>query len=149
PQAQSERAALQDFPTNEELPVLSGPVGAIFVGDSITAEYLYGLTPMMKQLGISYDAKAGAGCLNLYGVTLAKPLRRAECLLARDETLKWLEGKTQPVIYTQNWRQYDDSDIELDGAANASNEKGALTKLQEALDMTIGRIGRQRNWGLP
>jgi peptidoglycan/LPS O-acetylase OafA/YrhL len=145
PQGQSERAYLQDFPASEDLPALSGPVGAIFVGDSITAEYLYGLAPLMKQLGISYEAKGGAGCLNLYGVTLTKPLRREECLRARDDTLKWLEDKKQPVIYTQNWRQYDDSEIELDNATNASNEKGAFTKLQAALELTIGRIVARGN----
>ena len=44
-------------------------------------------TPLMRQLNISYEAKGGAGCLILYGVTLTKPLRREECLHARDETL--------------------------------------------------------------
>ena len=66
----------------------------------------------MRQLNISYEAKGGAGCLILYGVTLTKPLRREECLHARDETLAWLETTNQPIIYTQNWRQYDDSEIE-------------------------------------
>ncbi len=145
PQAQSERAYLQDYPASEDLPALSGPVGVVFIGDSITAEYLYGLSPLMRMLDISYEARGGAGCLILYGVTLTKPLRREECLRARDETLNWLQGKNQPIIYTQNWRQYDDSDIELDGAADRSGEKGAFTKLQAALEVTIGRIVARGN----
>jgi hypothetical protein len=140
PKAQSERASLQDYPASEDLPALFGPVGVAFVGDSITAEYLYGLTPLMRQLGISYAARGGAGCLILYGVTLSRPLRRAECLQQRDETLAWLERRNQPIIYTQNWRQYDDSEIELDNVANTSDEKGSFTKLQAALELTIGRI---------
>ena len=145
PQVQSERAYLQDYPASEDLPTLSGPVGVAFIGDSITAEYLYGLTPLMRQLNISYEAKGGAGCLILYGVTLTKPLRREECLRARDETLAWLETTDQPIIYTQNWRRYDDSEIEIDTAAKTSNEKGTFTKLQAALDLTIGRIVARGN----
>jgi SGNH domain (fused to AT3 domains) len=67
-------------------------------------------------------------------------LRRVECLQVRDETLAWLAGKSQPIIYTQNWRQYDDSEIELDTLLTTSGEKGAFTKLEEALEMTIGKI---------
>ncbi len=145
PQAQSERASLQDFPASEDLPALSGPVGVAFLGDSITAEYLFALAPLMRQLNVSYKAKGGAGCLILYGVTLSRPLRREECLHARDEALAWLEGQNQPIIYTQNWRQYDDSAIELDSAANRSREKGSFTKLQAALELTIGRIVARGN----
>jgi peptidoglycan/LPS O-acetylase OafA/YrhL len=145
PQAQSERAYLQNYPASGDLPALSGPVGVVFVGDSITAEYLYGLTPLMKRLNISYEARGGAGCLILYGVTLSKPLRREECVRARDETLKWLEATSHPMVFTQNWRQYDDSEIELAGVAIASGEKGAFTKLQSALELTIGRIVARGN----
>jgi len=145
PKAQSERAHVQDYPRSQDLAALSGPVGVVFIGDSIAAQYLYGLTPLMRQLNISYEAGGGAGCPILYGVTLSKPLRREECLQRRDETLKWLEGKSQPVIHTQSWRQYDDSEIELDGAANTSAEKGSFTKLQAALELTIGRIVARGN----
>ncbi len=145
PKGQFELARSQDFPRNEDLLPLAGPVGVVFVGDSITAEYLYGLTPLMRQLNISYEARGGAGCPILYGVTLSKPLRRAECLQRRDETLAWLEGQNQPIIYTQNWRQYDDSAIELDAAAKPSGDKGSFTRLQTALELTIGKIVARGN----
>jgi peptidoglycan/LPS O-acetylase OafA/YrhL len=145
PKAQSERAYVQDYPASQDLAALTGPVGVVFVGDSITAEYLYGLTPLMQQLNISYEARGGAGCPILYGVTLSKPLRRDECLQRRDETLTWLEAKSQPIIYTQNWRQYDNSAIELGTAADTSTERGSFTKLQAALELTIGKIVARGN----
>jgi SGNH domain (fused to AT3 domains) len=145
PKAQSERAHLQDYPASQDLAALSGPVGMVFVGDSIAPEYIYGLKPLMKEFSISYDARGGAGCPILYGVTMTKPLRRDECLHARDDALTWLEGKSQPIVYAQNWRQYDDSEIELENAANMSGEKGSFTKLQAALELTIGRIVARGN----
>jgi len=99
----------------------------------------------MRRLDISYEASGGAGCPILYGVTLSKPLRREECRQSRDATLKWLEAKQQPIIFTQSWRQYDDSAIQLDASAEMSGEKGAFSKLQAALEVTIGRIVARGN----
>ena len=142
PKAQFELAHLQDYPASEDMPSLSGPTGVLFVGDSLAAQYIYGLAPLMKQLNINFQARGGAGCLILYGVTLSKPLRREECRERRDEALVWLSEKDQPIIYTQNWRQYDDSaiDYEFEPPERMSNEKGSFTKLQAALELTIGRI---------
>jgi len=145
PRGQSELAHIQDYPAGADLPALAGPVGVIFVGDSIAAEYIYGLGPLMRRLDIGYEARGGAGCPILYGVTLSKPLRRAECRQSRDDTLKWLEAKRQPIIFAQNWRQYDDSAIELETSAGTSGERGSFTKLQAALELTIGRIVARGN----
>jgi peptidoglycan/LPS O-acetylase OafA/YrhL len=145
PKGQSELAHLQDYPASADLPAVSGPVGVIFVGDSIAAQYIYGLGPLMRGLAISYEARGGAGCPILFGVTLSKPLRREECEQSRDETLKWLEAKHQPIIFTQNWRQYDDSAIQLETSAETSGEKTSFTKLQAALELTIGRIVARGN----
>jgi peptidoglycan/LPS O-acetylase OafA/YrhL len=145
PKGQSELAHLQDYPAGADLPAVSGPVGVVFVGDSIAAQYIYGLGPLMRRLDISYEASGGAGCPILYGVTLSKPLRREECRQSRDATLKWLEAKQQPIIFTQSWRQYDDSAIQLDASAEMSGEKGAFSKLQAALEVTIGRIVARGN----
>jgi hypothetical protein len=127
------------------LPALAGPAGVVFVGDSIAAEYIYGLGPLMRRLDIGYDARGDSGCLILYGVTLSKPLRREECLHTRDVALAWLATTNEPVIYTQNWRQYDDSEIELDAGAKTSGERGSFTRLQAALELTIGRIVARGN----
>jgi peptidoglycan/LPS O-acetylase OafA/YrhL len=145
PKGQSELAHLQDYPAGADLPAVTGPVGVVFLGDSIAAEYIYGLGPLMRRLDISYEAKGGAGCPILSGVTLSKPLRREECRQSRDETLKWLETKRQPIIFTQNWRQYDDSVIELETSAETSSDKGSFSKLQAALEVTIGRIVARGN----
>jgi hypothetical protein len=145
PKGQSELARLQDYPAGADLPAVSGPVGVVFVGDSIAAQYIYGLGPLMRRLDISYEARGVAGCPILYGVTLSKPLRREECRESRDATLKWLEAKQQPIIFTQNWRQYDDSAIELGTSAQTSGENGSFSKLQAALEVTIGRIVARGN----
>jgi peptidoglycan/LPS O-acetylase OafA/YrhL len=143
PKTQFALAHIQDYPASRDLPSLTGPIGVLFVGDSIAAEYMYGLGPLLKHLDISYDARGGAGCPILYGVTLSKPLRRDECKEQRDQTLAWLETKHQPVVYAQNWRQYDDSVIEF--ADQSSTEEGSYTKLEAALELTIGRIVARGN----
>jgi hypothetical protein len=118
------------------MPSLSGPIGLLFVGDSIAAEYIYGLGALMKQLNISYDARGGAGCLILYGVTISKPTRRKECKERRNESLAWLERKDQPIIYAQNWRQYDDSAIEyeFESPDHRSNEKARSASCRRRLN---------------
>ena len=147
PKGQAELAYLQGYPASEDMPSLSGPTGVLFVGDSIGAEYIYGLAPLMKQLNISFEARGGAGCLILYGVTLSKPLRREECRERRDQTLAWLTGKDQPIIYTQNWRQYDDSaiDYEFEPVERKSVEPGSFTKLEAALELSIGKMVARGN----
>jgi peptidoglycan/LPS O-acetylase OafA/YrhL len=136
PQAQTELAHLQDFPTGRDLEPVNGPVGAQLVGDSLAAQYLAGLSPLMKELNIHLEALGGAGCPILYGVKL-KALRREECIVARDETLKRLNSTNLPVIYVQKWGYYDDATIEYDSEENIPSSKGSFAKLELALLRTF------------
>jgi len=147
PKEQFELAHLQDYPASEDLAPLNGPTGVLFVGDSIVAQYIYGLTPLMKELDISYEASGGAGCPILYGVTLSRSLRREECRHRRDEALAWLAGRDQPIIYAQLWRLYDDSamDYEFGPRETQSAQVHSYTRLQAALELTIGKIVARGN----
>jgi peptidoglycan/LPS O-acetylase OafA/YrhL len=136
PQAQTELAHLQDFPTGRDLEPVDGPVGAQLVGDSLAAQYLAGLSPLMKELNIHLEALGGAGCPILDGVKL-KALRREECIVARDETLKRLNSTNLPVIYVQKWGYYDDATIEYDSEENIPSSKGSFAKLELALLRTF------------
>ena len=102
----------------------------------------------MKRLNISWETREGAGCLILYGVTILKLFsRRQDCLESRDESLIWLEKKEQPIIFAQNWEQYEDSSIDykFEPPERKSNQKGSFTKLNAALELTIGRIVARGN----
>jgi peptidoglycan/LPS O-acetylase OafA/YrhL len=142
PKGQFELAHSQDFPRNEDLLPLAGPAGVLFVGDSIVIQYIYGLGPILKDLNIGFEAKGGSGCPILYGVTLTQSVRREECRERRDEALAWISKRELPVIYTQLWRQYDDSAIEYEFEApeQRSAGKGSYVRLQAALELTMERI---------
>ena len=142
PAARSELVHLQGFPSNSDLRGLTGPVGVLFVGDSLMLQYAYGLKPILKQLNIDFRAIGGSGCPILYGVTLAKSALKNGCRLARDNTLEELERTSLPVIHAQLWRFYDDAAIEYDdaGAAQIPPIEGSYRKLRLALEATIKRI---------
>ncbi|MGA7805379.1 SGNH hydrolase domain-containing protein, partial [Bradyrhizobium sp.] len=141
PKAQSDLAHLQDFPANADLRGPVGPVGVLFVGDSLIAQYAFGLKPLMERLDIGFQATGGAGCPILYGA-LSRSMLRQQCRLARDKALAQLETTTLPIVYTQLWRLYDDSEIdyEFEGADQAENSPGSFVKLGSALEVTIGKL---------
>jgi peptidoglycan/LPS O-acetylase OafA/YrhL len=141
PEAKTELAHLQDFPSNPDFQTVDGPVGFELVGDSLLAEYLYGLLPIMRQLGMEAHASGGAGCPILYGATL-KWARREECRLARDQALDQLSRNDLPVIFVEKWSLYDDASIddESDTAGNLPTGKGSFTKLQLAVERTMEKL---------
>jgi peptidoglycan/LPS O-acetylase OafA/YrhL len=141
PEAKTELAHLQDFPSNPDFQSVGGPVGFELVGDSLLAEYLFGLLPIMRQLGIEAHPTGGAGCPILYGVTL-KRARREECRLARDYALDQLSRTDLPVIFTEKWSLYDDASIddESDTAGNLPTGKGTFAKLQLGVERTMEKL---------
>jgi peptidoglycan/LPS O-acetylase OafA/YrhL len=143
PKAQFELAHQQDFPASSDIQGLKGPLGVLFVGDSLGAQYEYGLNPTMKQLNISFEATGGSGCPILYKVTLSRSVRRDECRLARDQGLARLEETALPVIVAQLWRLYDDSEIDYEFGTTdhgLSDAKGSFIKLESALEVTIEKM---------
>jgi peptidoglycan/LPS O-acetylase OafA/YrhL len=142
PQEQFELVHLQGFPTDADLAGTVGPIGVQFAGDSLMIQYEYGLKPVMKSLGISFEALGGAGCPILYGALLSKSTRRDECIRARDKTLDKLASSTSPLIFGQLWNYYDDATIDYDlaGGAGIPSVAGSFKKLQAALDVTIGKL---------
>jgi peptidoglycan/LPS O-acetylase OafA/YrhL len=136
PQAQTELAHLQDFPTGRDLEPVNGPLGVELVGDSLATQYLAGLSPLMKELNIRLEVLGGAGCPILNGVKL-NALRRQECIVARDESLKRLRSANLPIVYVQKWGYYDDATIEYDFEENLPSSKGSFAKLELALGRTL------------
>ncbi len=141
PKAQAALEHWQDFPSNRDMQGFEGPVGFELVGDSLTAQYAFGLSPMMKQLNISVHIMGGAGCPILYGATL-KSLRREECRQARDQTLERLNQTNVPIIYAQEWSLYNDAaiDDEFDPAESLAPGGQSFVKLQQALERTMERL---------
>jgi peptidoglycan/LPS O-acetylase OafA/YrhL len=141
PEAKSELAHLQNFPSYPDFQPIDGPVGFELVGDSLVAEYMFGLLPIMRQLGMEVHASGGAGCPILYGATL-KLARREECRLARDRALELLGRTDLPVIFVEKWSLYDDASIddESDPAGNLPTSKGSFTKLQLAVERTMEKF---------
>ena len=141
PEAKTELAHLQDFPSYPDFHPIDGPVGFELVGDSLVAEYMFGLLPIMRPLDIEVHASGGAGCPILYGVTL-KLARREECRLARDQALESLSQTDLPVIFVEKWSLYDDASIddESDSAGNLPTGKGSFTKLQRAVERTMEKL---------
>lgn len=141
PRAQAELEHLQDFPSGRDIKQFKGPVGFELIGDSLIAEYAFGLSPIMERLNMNVHAMGGAGCPMIYGVTL-KSLRREECRLARDQTLERLSQTNLPVIFAQKWSLYNDAainyDVDLPESSPSSGE--SFTRLQLGLDRTIGKL---------
>jgi len=136
PQAQTELAHLQDFPSGRDLEAVNGPVAVQLVGDSLATQYLAGLSLLMKELNIHLEVLGGAACPILNGVKL-KALRREECTVARDDALKRLSSTNLPFIYVQKWGYYDDATIEYDFEENIPSSKGSFAKLELALVRTF------------
>jgi peptidoglycan/LPS O-acetylase OafA/YrhL len=141
PEAQTQLARLQDFPSGRDLEPVNGPIGMELVGDSLATQYLAGLSPLLKQLNIGLEALGGAGCPILEGVAL-KAVRREECIEARDKALKRLGETDLPVIFAQKWAFYDDATIDfaLESDRASSQAKGSFEKLQLALERTLEKI---------
>jgi peptidoglycan/LPS O-acetylase OafA/YrhL len=141
PETQTELAHLQDFPSGRDMQRIGEPFGLELVGDSLTAEYAFGLTPILDELNMNLHVMGAAGCPILYGVT-SKLVRRNECRLARDQALESLDQTTLPIVYAQKWSLYDDAkiDYEFDAAESLSPGTGSYTKLQLALERTIEKI---------
>jgi peptidoglycan/LPS O-acetylase OafA/YrhL len=138
PQEEAERVHLQSFPSDSDLSGLLGPVGVQFVGDSISIQYEYSLIPMLRELNISYQGLAGAGCPIFFGAALSKSTRRGECIAARDDALAQLANSSLPVVFTQFWKMYDDASIDYDRDVTPSvSAPGSYRKLRAALSLTV------------
>jgi peptidoglycan/LPS O-acetylase OafA/YrhL len=141
PSAQAELEHLQDFPSGRDIKQFNGPIGFELIGDSLIAEYAFGLSPIMERLNINVHAMGGAGCPMIYGVML-KSLRREECRLARDQALERLSQTNLPVIFAQKWSLYSDAAIndDVDSPQNSSSSGMSFTRLQLGLERTIGKL---------
>jgi peptidoglycan/LPS O-acetylase OafA/YrhL len=141
PEAQTELAHVQDFPSSRDLEPVSGPIGVQLLGDSLATQYFAGLSPLLKELNIGLEPLAGAGCPTLDGVAL-KATRRDECIEVRDKAMKRLAETDLPVIYTQKWAYYDDAtiDYEYESGQKLPPRKGSFAKLELALERTFEKI---------
>jgi peptidoglycan/LPS O-acetylase OafA/YrhL len=139
PEAQTELAHLQDFPSGRDVEPVDGPIGLALVGDSLATQYLAGLSPLLKHLNIRLEALGGAGCPILEGVTL-KAVRREECIELRDQALKRLGETDLPVIFAQKWAFYDDATIDYSFDGALPQAKGSFVKLQLALERTLEKV---------
>jgi peptidoglycan/LPS O-acetylase OafA/YrhL len=144
PEAQTELAHLQDFPSSRDLAPVSGPIGVELLGDSFATQYLAGLSPLLKQLNIQLEALGGAGCPTLEGVAL-KAVRREECIQLRDQALKRLNETTLPIIYAQRWEFYDDATIDYTSASQEGlpSRQGSFAKLELALQRSLEKLVAQ------
>ena len=141
PKAQAELEHWQDFPSGRDIQGVKGPVGFELIGDSLVAQYAFGLSPIMRQLNISVHTMGGAGCPILYGAML-KSLRREECRLARDQALEHLNQTNLPIIYAQEWSLYSDAaiDYEFDPPESLAPGEQSFVKLQQALERTMEKL---------
>jgi peptidoglycan/LPS O-acetylase OafA/YrhL len=141
PEAQTELARLQDFPTTSDMERVEGPFAFQLVGDSHANQYIAGLSPIMKQTNTRFEVLGGAGCPTLYGLTL-KAVRREECRLVRDQTLRRLEQTNLPMVYVQKWDFYNDAtvDYELGPVEGAPAGEPSYAKLQLAMERTFEKI---------
>ncbi len=141
PKAQAELEHLEDFPTGRDIRHFQGPVGFELIGDSLIAEYAFGLGPIMEQLNMNVHVMGGAGCPILYGATLKSP-RQEECRLARDQTLERVRQTNLPIIFVEKWSLYSDTAIndDLEPAESSMSDGNSFTKLQQGLERTIGKL---------
>jgi peptidoglycan/LPS O-acetylase OafA/YrhL len=134
---QEKLSHMQDFPSQRDIEAVDGPVTLLVVGDSHATQYYAGLSPLMRRLGIRMEAFGGAGCPILYGMSL-KRLRRDECILARDTSLRQIGQIHLPMIFVQKWTYYDDATVDYKFAdPNVSEKAGSYTKLERALESTL------------
>ena len=137
PQAQAAEARQQSFPRAEDIVPMTGPVGTLLVGDSITMQYAYGLAPLLQKLNIGFAVYGDAGCPMVEGVTLTKSPRRDICLRTRDADLPKLAANKLPIIYTQRWVFYDDLQMDYAFDKDIPPVAGSYRKLRKALERTL------------
>lgn len=141
PPSQAAELRLQSFPSGQDIARLDGPLRVLLVGDSVGLQYGYGIAPILKQLGMSYQAMGGAGCPILEGAVLRRHVRRGACIEARDRALAELAESDLPIIYTQLWHSYDDWRLDSDQEPGRfPPTKGTFNGLQRALERTIGTL---------
>ncbi len=136
-----ELAHLQSYPTGRDIEPVSGPAVLSLVGDSYAAQYMAGLSPLLKPFNTRFDLMVGSGCPILEGVIVRGPLGE-DCRSLRDRTLLKLENTDLPIAWTQAWEFYSDKTIAFESGADAGSE-GAGTfahRLQNAIERTIERI---------
>lgn len=141
PAERAEIAHLQEFPSGEDIFPVDGPFAMQLVGDSHAIQYMAGLSPLAKRFGIKMEILATPGCPILFGVTL-KQSRRLECVIERNRSLERIQRTNLPIIFAQKWDFYDDATIDYDfeGWTFSGTEEHSYTKLEEALDQTIGQF---------
>jgi hypothetical protein len=145
PPEQAKLAHLQEFPSGEDLEAADGPFAMQLVGDSHAVHYLAGLSPILKRLGIKLEPLAYPGCPILYGVRLKKTFGDyAFCVKSQDHALERIGKTNLPIILVQRWQFYDDATIDFafDGENDSHSGKYSYTKLEHALERTIGQITR-------
>ncbi len=102
----------------------------------------------MKRLNISWETREGAGCLILYGVTILKLFsRRQDLFQNHDESLIWLKRKSSRVVSLRigsSVKLVDKAERKT-GTSEQMKSKGSFTKLNAALELTIGRIVARGN----
>jgi peptidoglycan/LPS O-acetylase OafA/YrhL len=149
PSEQTRIAHLQEFPSGIDIEPVSGPFAMQLVGDSHAVQYLAGLSPVMKRLGIKMEPVAFPGCLILYGVHLKRGLRDyAHCLKDQDGALATLGSTSFPIIFVQRWDYYDDAtiDSDIDRENQVHSQKLSYAKLEQALEQTMDQfVGRGRH----
>jgi peptidoglycan/LPS O-acetylase OafA/YrhL len=142
PESRTELSRLPDFPIFQDLEPSAGATARMaLMGDSLAAQYLAGLTPLLSQLNMGVQALGGSSCPVLEGVAL-KGFRRKECILARDEALKRLSETNVSIIFTQKWAYYDDATIDYAFVSEdvLPPRKGSYAKLVLALERTLGDL---------
>jgi peptidoglycan/LPS O-acetylase OafA/YrhL len=135
PREAEELAHLQSYPTGRDIEPVSGAAGFSLVGDSYAAQYMAGLSPVMKPLNMRFNILAGSGCPILDGVIVKGPLSE-DCRSLRDRTLLKLEQTDLPIAWTQAWEFYSDKTVGFESETGGTFAR----RLQHAIERTIGRI---------
>jgi hypothetical protein len=92
------------------------------------------------------ESLAYPGCPTLDGVALNKNNRDYRfCVRERDHALERLGQTNLPLIYVQKWNFYDDAtiDYDVDDENQSHSKKHSYTKLEQALERTIGEITKR------
>jgi peptidoglycan/LPS O-acetylase OafA/YrhL len=146
PLEQARIAHLQEFPSGVDIDPVDGPFAMQLVGDSHAVQYLAGLSPLMKRLGIRMEPVALAGCPILYGVRLKRNFRDyARCQESQDRALERLGKTILPIIFVQRWDFYDDAaiDSDIDDQNGVLSQRKSYSKLERALERTVGQFVNQ------
>jgi peptidoglycan/LPS O-acetylase OafA/YrhL len=134
PEAEDELARLQSFPTVLDVATNNGPVGFDLVGDSFAVQYLAGLAPLMRELGIKADLQTLPGCPLLVGAKITGR-GQSDCQAWHDQTLASLRTSDLPVVLAQRWDAYlDDKTYLFETPDQAAT---SLDRLKVALETTL------------